>query len=107
MIEIILPYITELKGILQIVVCVLLGQLTYNRFNGSRRKDVKGYSLVLAVALFSTLIHFGLKRVPFSEIRYLTAILFGLSGDRLIKKWITTEVWNKYDFVSRKDKGGE
>ena len=84
------------------MVCVLVGQLTYNSFNSPRSKDVRGGRLVLAVLFFSLLIYFGLKKLPFKEFKYMTGLIFGMSGDKLIKKWINGKVWEKYDFVNKK-----
>ena len=105
MIQLIAPYLTTLKEIGFIVVMVLLGQLGQNRFNNKDEEDIKGLDLVIAVLILSSAIYFGLKRLPFPEFKYLTALVFGLSGTKLIKKWLRKEIWNNYDkFITKGDK---
>ena len=97
-----LPYLSNFKEIGMLAVWVLLGVIASNRFNDGREKDVKGTDLLVVVLLIASLIHFGLKKIPWEEPKNFTAIILGLGNKKLIKKWLKMKIWDKYDFVAKK-----
>lgn len=97
-----LPYISDIKEIGFLVVCSAFGIHMQNRNNDSKEEDVKGIDILLLAILFSALIHFGMKKVKIDGIKPFTAIIFGLSGNKLLKKWLRNKVWDKFDFIGKK-----
>ena len=97
-----LPYLSSFKEIGTLAVWVLLGVVGSNRFNDGREKDVKGVDLLVVVLLIASLIHFGLKKIPWEEFKNFVAIVLGLGNKKLIKKWLKMKIWDKYDFVAKK-----
>ena len=98
----ILPYLTDIKEIGFLVVCSAFGIHMQNRNNDKNEEDVRGIDILLLSILFSSLIHFGMKNIKIDGLKPFTAIIFGLSGNKLLKKWLKNKVWDKFDFISKK-----
>lgn len=84
---------------IKILVMVVIGIVARNVWDD--KVEIEG-SKLLTGSLFISLLLYHAGGWMNLKALYSTSLIFGFGTSDLIRKWIRTKVWNKYDFISRK-----
>lgn len=95
-------YGTYMDGIflyIKILVMVVIGIVVRNVWDD--KVEIEGSKLLTGSVFISLLLYHAGSWMNLKAL-YFTSLIFGFGTSDLIRKWIKTKVWNKYDFVSKK-----
>ena len=95
-------YGTYMDGIflyIRILVMVVIGIVVHNVWDD--KVEIEGSKLLTGSVFISLLLYHAGGWMNLKAL-YFTSLIFGFGTSDLIRKWIKTKVWNKYDFISKK-----
>lgn len=93
-------YLDGVFTYVQVLGMVILGIMVRNVWDD--KVEVGGTKLLTGALFISLLLYYSTGWLN-KKALYFTSLLFGFGTPNLIKKWIRFKVWDKYDFISKKN----